>query len=319
MTTQEMIEQVFQESGEPSDRCPYTTPGDETTFDITTTGAVKLLRELNKALIRIANWVFPDGGYLRLRGMMCKAYFQSKAPVVDTASAGTATTVRMPGLANNVVDQYRGWVVEITAGTGVGQKRLILSNTVEVAADIICTVHSAWDTNPDNTSVLALYKNFFQFVGAGTAPYQTYHIALDPVATIQDIIKIRDLESMSDLTPTDRVEVFTANILQPGIPTSYKIMGNQILFDSPIDTARSYEMLYIKQPQELVSATQVPDIPLQYHEAITMWATHNIQRLNSDFDGAYATKREMIDLMGTLRQQGASDMDLENGGVTVYG
>lgn len=319
MTTQEIVEQVFRESGEPSDLLPYTTLGDESTFDLTTPGAVKLLRYVNQALVRIANWVFRDGTYLRLRGLMCKAYFKSGAPVEDQATAGSSITVSMPGLATNVVDQYRGWVIEVYEGTGIGQRRLILANTVEMTGSIIATVHSAWDTVPDATSKVRLYKNFFTFVGTLAAPYAAYHIAVDPVTGVQDVMKVRDLETFSDLTPTDKNEVFTAGLLQPGIPAEYKVMGNQILMNIPVADSRTYEMVYLKQPAVLTNAAQVPDIPLQYHEAIVLWAVHNVQRLNADYDGAYATKREMYDLMETLRTQGAFDYEMEQTGMTVYG
>lgn len=318
MNVQEIMEQVYREAGEPTDLSPYSTFGDESTFDVTTAGGIKLLRYVNQALVRIANWVFPDGGHLRLRGMMCKAYFQSKAPVADQATAGAASTITLPGLATNVVDQYRGWVIRITAGTGVGQTRLILSNTVEMAGNIVATVHSPWDTVPDATSVVELYKNFFQFVGTGAAPYQAFHIPIDAVTGVQDVLKVRDLESLSDLEPTARIEVFTAGMLQPGTPTQYRVMGNQIVMDVPVADARTYEMIYLKQPAALTNAAQVPDLPLQYHEAVSLWAVHNVQRMNSDFDGAYATKRELIDLMSTLRTQGASDYDLEQTGMTAY-
>lgn len=318
MTAQEMMEQAFREAGEPSDHMPYTTPGDETTFDITLPGSVKLLRYVNQGLIRIANWVFPDNRYLRLRGMLGRTYFKTQEPLGGYVSVSTISTATLVGVSMTETNQLQGWVIEITEGTGAGQKRLITASTVALGFTVV-TVHQDWDTNPDDTSGFSLYKNFASFLGTGTPAWLAYHIPLNAVTQIQDVMKVRDLISLTDLLPTERTDTFTQGALTPGIPTQYRVMGNRLEFDVPVNTNRTYEIIYLRQPTLLVAATDVPDIPLHYHEAVVMWATHNLQRLNRDYDGAYATKRELQELMATLRLQGASEGDLENSGVTVFG
>lgn len=71
----------------------------------------------------------------------------------STATAGGAFTITDTG-AGWGVNAYAGMVIEITAGTGSDQKRVIASNT----ADII-TINSAWDwdTTPDATSVFRVW------------------------------------------------------------------------------------------------------------------------------------------------------------------
>jgi len=70
------------------------------------------------------------------------------------ASAGAAITITR-GTAAWVVNAYRGKWVVITAGTGAGQVRRILSNTAT-----IITIETAWDTNPDATSYFYVVGNF---------------------------------------------------------------------------------------------------------------------------------------------------------------
>lgn len=69
-----------------------------------------------------------------------------------TASAGGATTLTDSG-EGWTIDAYAGKNVEITAGTGKGQIRNVISNTAE-----ILTVNTAWTTNPDATSVYKVVK-----------------------------------------------------------------------------------------------------------------------------------------------------------------
>jgi hypothetical protein len=74
-----------------------------------------------------------------------------------TATAGTATTITIQGSNGHsaVDDYYNGLIIEITGGTGVGQKRDILDYD---GGDLDCTVIT-WVTTPDDTSVYAIYGN----------------------------------------------------------------------------------------------------------------------------------------------------------------
>lgn len=68
-----------------------------------------------------------------------------------TATAGGATT-----LTNSAetwtVNEYAGYELRITSGTGSGQRRSVASNTAT-----ILTVSVAWATNPDATSVYGIF------------------------------------------------------------------------------------------------------------------------------------------------------------------
>ena len=67
-----------------------------------------------------------------------------------TATAGGATTLTNSA-ESWTVNEYAGFELRITAGTGSGQRRTIASNTAT-----ILTVSVAWATNPDATSVYAV-------------------------------------------------------------------------------------------------------------------------------------------------------------------
>jgi len=74
------------------------------------------------------------------------AWTLSTAPTSGTASSGTATTLTDSG-KTWTANQWAGYFVTISAGTGKGQLRTISSNTATAL-----TVSSAWATTPDSTS-----------------------------------------------------------------------------------------------------------------------------------------------------------------------
>jgi len=67
-----------------------------------------------------------------------------------TATGGTVSTLDDADQAWTV-DEHKGWLVEITGGTGAGQVRIIASNT---ATQLVPTVD--FTTAPDNTSVYSI-------------------------------------------------------------------------------------------------------------------------------------------------------------------
>ncbi|KKN73619.1 hypothetical protein LCGC14_0399350 [marine sediment metagenome] len=69
-----------------------------------------------------------------------------------TATAGASTTLTDSGATFNTTgDGLKACKIKILSGTGIGQERIISSNT-----GTIITVTASWDTNPDNTSVYAI-------------------------------------------------------------------------------------------------------------------------------------------------------------------
>lgn len=90
---------------------------------------------------------------------LVKALTQTLQPsiYVGTVSSATSTTLTDTG-SNWETNQWANYLVDITGGTGVGQVRIISSNTSDTL-----TVNEAWTTIPDSTSTYAI-----RFVGVGT-------------------------------------------------------------------------------------------------------------------------------------------------------
>lgn len=87
-----------------------------------------------------------------------------------TASAGGASTITT---VTTVARSLAGYVVRITAGTGAGQERTIVSNTV--GANAVLTVATPWAVVPDATSqYLLLTGRFYVFIGGAGGPGMKY-------------------------------------------------------------------------------------------------------------------------------------------------
>lgn len=318
MTTREIMELVYQEAGEPSDLCPYTDPGDYTTFDIALAGSVRLLRIVNMALRRVASWKLRSGRILRHKALEAREFFTIPDAPTGTVVSATDTTVTIPQLGSDADGELDGWVIEITDGLGSGQTRLIVGSTV-AGGNIIASVVSAWDTNPDNTSTYSLYKSHVFLRAVRTLTAHTWDFLLDPATKLHDIVRIRDVVTGVDLLLPNHGDTFSASQAQSGVPTLYQRYGDQILFDAAISSRRTYEMLFMRQPTPLTAETQVPELMEIFHQPIILWAVHEIQRMNQAFGPAYATKRELEDMMEMIVQQGTYELTMEQTGIVAYG
>jgi hypothetical protein len=293
MTTEEMIVEVFEALGEPSDLFPYTSG--TVVVDMTTVGAIKILKWLNRGYKRILNWKFPNGHQVRFPVQQGEIFFSTVVKSGTVASA-TPTEVTLDGgvMAND--DQYNGWIVEILAGTGQGQVKVI----VDFTAARVATLADAWDTVPDGTSTYALYKRSYSFRGAAAVDVSE-NIPLNPIDQIASVLKITDVEGVMDLAVGGGIEGFSSGLLSHGTPSSYILLGNRIVFDVAADEVIWYRMEYSKVPEELALALDEPELPETFHEALILYAQWIGLRRSQEWGGAYSTKKDIEDLMQTLK------------------
>ncbi|MBI5872998.1 MAG: hypothetical protein HZB36_02510 [Candidatus Omnitrophica bacterium] len=87
----------------------------------------------------------------------------SKAPRGGTAQSGGASTITDSNLSGLGNDYFNGDTITITKGTGVGQTRTI-SDFVDATGEI--AVDSAWNTQPDATSVYMITDSVYVKVRA---------------------------------------------------------------------------------------------------------------------------------------------------------
>lgn len=88
-----------------------------------------------------------------------------------TAQAGGTNTITLASGASSVDDFYNGMQVEITSGTGSGQKKIINDY---VGSTKVATVDSNWTTSPNATSVYRVRNGQFTLLQLGSNPSMTY-------------------------------------------------------------------------------------------------------------------------------------------------
>jgi hypothetical protein len=87
-------------------------------------------------------------------GLYLTSLYQSIVTrIAQCGDAGGASTIDLDAGASAVADYYKGQLVAIVAGTGIGQSRTCVSydETTKIA-----TVHPAWATPPDGDSYFAI-------------------------------------------------------------------------------------------------------------------------------------------------------------------
>jgi hypothetical protein len=293
----------------------YEALGDLDDIDYRTFGSaqeLKLRGWVNRAYKRICAWKFSSGEHIRFP-VLEKVTFLSTVVLTGSVSAATSNTVTLSGVVGTTpIDRYADWVVEIDSGTGSGQKALVIRNTTLG----VCTVHKTWATTPDATSTYKLYKRFYTFVET-TDPSAAENIAISPVNKLRAVQKITDLQMPWDLKPSSRDENFSMYLLTPSIPMSYFRRGNSIYFDMPVSTVRTYRIEVAMFPDDLAAATDVPLIPAQYHEAIVLFTRWIGLERNQEWGGAYATKRDLEEIMGSLKQDAELAFEREDAHLEV--
>mgnify|MGYP000452809100 CR=1 FL=1 len=98
-----------------------------------------------------------------------------------TATAGGASTLTNSGKAWATNQWANAYQVRITAGTGLGQTRIIASNT-----GTALTTTAAWTTNPDATSVYSIEGNddYLWLIGNGNVTMYRYQISNNTWTTV---------------------------------------------------------------------------------------------------------------------------------------
>ena len=306
MTVKEIIERIYEAMGDNSELQPYTDRNDKSTFSMTTEGSIRILARINDACRSIYNYKFKDGRSIRIPGSTGELYFNATV-VTGTADVGGIQSITLPATAGANANQYSGWIIEITAGTGSGQTRLITRYT----AGRIATVNTVWDTQPDETSVFAMYHRDYRLVDS-VSFYADEHILLSPEDTIFSVLKLIDMEN-GELKRAEHDEDWNGSILDFGTPSMFVHRGDMIRFNvAPESSSSWYKLEYKKQHTALTSATEVPRIPDNLHIAIILYCLWDLNVWAQNSSDAWARKNDFRDIMESQANQEDSDYARED-------
>lgn len=104
--------------------------------------------------------------------------------------------------------------------------------------------------------------------------------------TIGDIIGIWDTTvapSYSPMTAMRAEDLWNfARATQSGAPYDFTVVGNTIYFERPMDSARSFYVLSTIPFTSLVNDTDIPLIPVEFHEVLVAGAASHGLRTEND-------------------------------------
>jgi hypothetical protein len=106
-----------------------------------------------------------------------------------TATAGTSTSITFDSNASTTVNIYKDNFVMITAGTGIGQTRVIGA----YSAGRVATVSPAWTTTPDTSSVyqvIPMGRVDVAAVSGSAENIAQFSSVIEGAYTLQDALKI---------------------------------------------------------------------------------------------------------------------------------
>jgi hypothetical protein len=307
METQELIEEVFDSLGRPTELEICTDPSDPLTFDITLPGSVRILRWINEVYFSMFTKKMYNGKYLRFKSQYAKVNFQNTV-ITGIVTTAASSYVQLDAAVNTDNERYTNWTIEITAGTGIGQIRNIVAFT---GATLTAYVNKAWDIIPNATSSYRLTKNF---IFIGVSPYALQHtgeyLDIDPESTFYSIIQLLDLTNANTLTPTDRNESFSSAVAQVSTSASlFKHESGIIYFDTSVTSSIWYSVKYRILPTALVLAGEEPNIPVNYHMALVYQALYVGFSNRMEEDRANFYKKQYIDAVESNVMQYEFEMD----------
>ncbi len=306
MTLDEIALDIWNNLGRPTDLNPAT--------DVSYNGGPFLYFIANRGQRRIASYKTRRGRIIRLETLKGDMYWQSKIIEGTIDATGTVSTVIFPAAdvgADN--DRYNGWILK-TGGT----YRIL---TDYVTATRTGTLHEDLSTAPAIGDTYALYKKF-SYLLPSTHGWVSEHIQL-PATTDEylndgnlfQVLKIEDIAKPLKLKRAKRGRSFVTLSTSTGDPQRWYRYGNRIYFDFAPEDQRWFRMEYYRMPINMVNSTDIPEIPIEFHEGIVLWGTEWGYRREGESNEKYSTKLDFREFM----EQTLLELDIADEREFTYG
>lgn len=313
MTILEMVQDVFEALGEPSD-LEYR---DVDTLQPNTAseGWKRFMRVFNNAQTAIATWKFPEGRQLRFRSLEDVANFKTQhleatlnplTPYIDDTFLLSEITL------DNNIKSYVGWLLEVPGATTPMYRGRITSATPDGASGFFITLSPAPQHSliaPMTGVYLYSREYFFKDVAGSIPPFIGPVVPYDGNNGMPlEVLDVEDVSHETEVTFTSRHETFIQSVPALGVPTQYYKLANGLRFDVWPEDEINYSVRYFRAPRPFgVDTNQVCELPVNFHQCVALhalwWGYRRMQENNS----AYSTKRDLDDMLRRLR----TEFDLE--------
>jgi hypothetical protein len=267
-----MIEQVYELSGELTQIDPYNSSTGS--FDLSTTGANKVLRWLNQAQTAIVAWKRPqnaqyfawDNGYVQK--FLTRATLQAGVCGPDS----TTDVIKITPPAESVG--------KFIALTGIDETRQIIAQTgTEVILD------RAFDVEPANLGYVIM-ANYVEI------PDDEHWLAISQVFSLPDKIELTLIRDRG---------YFAGDEINVDVPTRFYRSGKRIYFDAVSRETLKLSLIVLEAPPKLTSSDQVPVVYEQFHYAFVIWTMIQVFGMAQETNMKYSFTKQFEEIMMTTQ------------------
>lgn len=310
----DMIVEVFEALGESSDLYPYgSTYG---TVDLTTAGAQRILKWLNRAYRKVCNTQLADGTFIRFRSLERRVFFRNTV-IASTVADVSGQFIQIAGL-KAVADKYRNWIIDIGAADADAQgteQHVVVSNSATTVPWL--RIADDFATTPSPGDKVNVYKKWWACSkNSGSTYHADEFIPVDPKEDFLSALWIYDIKTQKDIRRYDERSPLYKQVLVQMYPGMFWDLetpaggwgvagvGGGVEFESAPVNGLAFEMHYYGLSEELKTSAQFIMIPDSFSEMIIKWATKTGLLRDREWDGAYAIRKEFETDMQTAIQDG---------------
>jgi hypothetical protein len=245
-TAEQMVEELWERIGEPSDLDPYDASGD---IDTSSTGWSRMLRALNRGIISVATFRDPQTGrQFRWKDRHQWSYVTFTPASTTTTAAITAGDQTVQFGASSGVDAYNDYSIKV-------------GNEVRLVVD------------DDGAGTYTVNKSFDKAHSSGaTIYYAPRYLTFDATKSVE-VLGVYNLEEQTELSRDTRGEVFNAYANVEDDPRRFYRVGTKIYLDAvQFDDTQRFRVEYLRLPLEMDETTDTTGMPEAFDEAVLMWA-----------------------------------------------
>lgn len=309
MTLQEIVVQVFEALGEPSDLNPYDTDG--TTILTTSSGWTKLVDAINTGCLALSAWKWPSGRQIRMRLTEDTTVFEVNQSTKVVAGGGWSSPTLTVTVADSTANLQVGKLA--VGGTSGASGYVLYSSGVTLYLTKVSGTFLPGET-------VTLYQREFVFV-SGTDPRSAVGIPYTPANGVPlDIVGLHDIGNGTPLEETSKRERWLSPDSTVGTPTAFYRVPKGVVFDTWPTDGLTYVVRYQRGPKTLgyTITTEEPELPAQFHYGLVLFGTWWGLRRAQESNDAYAVKKDLEEFMLRTRTENDFQDDLVSGQVKLY-
>lgn len=304
MTIGEMISQIHENAGEPSDLDPWVaspTLYGNADISLTSRGAHEYVKRISDAQITLANWKTNNNRPIRFHALQVQRNVkltlddQDEACTLSDGNDYITITQPIGTLGPHFFDgTLESSSVEVTTThvgddlqtvTTVYNQMAMFVEHIQNATDDVVTIYfketidlprdSSDVLYPLVTTVAKFYFDRFKIARTGAIRDSAY---MAMPTSFRNILKVTDADSASPLTLVhDKTALYNPELNQ-GTPSEYYVLGDVIYFDVYFEEPRWFVMEYQKLPDEIRITTSLPslELPTEWHDVLIEVVGYNM-------------------------------------------